>query len=115
MTFVLKKDPTFLWPVEVELADDSGDYVPFSFKVCYRRMTQAYARDVATKLNQGAEIDLDATAREIIAGWDEIKDDSGEDVKFTAKALDELLKIPTMSAELVGAWINATAKVKEKN
>lgn len=115
MAFVLKKDPTFLWPVTVELADDSGEYVPFTFKVRYRRMTQEYARDVATKLNQGAEVDLDAIASQIIAGWDEIKDDSGEDVKFTAKALDELLKIPTMSAELVGAWINATAKVKEKN
>lgn len=115
MAFVLKKDPTFLWPVEVELADDSGEFVPFPFKVRYRRMTQAYARDVATKLNDGAEIDLDAIAKEIIIGWDEIKDDSGDDVEFTSDALDSLLKIPTMSAELVGQWISATAKVKAKN
>ena len=115
MAFVLKKDPTFMWPVAVELADDGGDYPAFTFKVRYRRMTQEYARDVATKLNDGIEVDLVAVAKEIIVGWDEIADDSGEDVKFTPKALDELLKIPTMAAELVAAWINATAKVKEKN
>lgn len=115
MAFILKKDPTFLWPVSVELPDDSGEFVAFSFKVQYRRMTQAYAKEVAIKLNTGAEIDMDATAREIIAGWDEIKDDDGKEIIFTPKALDELLKIPTMAAELVGAWLNASAKVKEKN
>ena len=115
MAFVLKKDPTFMWPVSVELADDSGEFVAFTFKVCYRRMTQEYAKDVAIKLHEGAEIDIRAKAKELIVGWDEIKDDSGEDVKFTPKALDQLLQIPTMAAELVGAWINATAKVKEKN
>ena len=115
MAFILKKDPTFLWPVSIELPDDSGDYVTYSFKVQYRRMTQAYAKDVAVKLNTGAEIDMDATAKEIIAGWDEIRDDDGKEIAFTSKALDELLKIPTLSADLVGQWLNATAKVKEKN
>lgn len=115
MAFVLSKDPTFLWPFKIELADDSGDFVPFEFRVRFRRMTQAYARDLAKKITEGVDIDYDATAKELITGWDDIKNDAGDDVKFNAKALDDLLKIPTMSTELVSCWINATAKVKEKN
>lgn len=115
MAFVLYKDPTFLWPFSIELADDSGDFVPFKFKVRFRRMSQDYTKDVLAKLSDGVELDYKAIVTEIIAGWEDIEDENGGAVKFTAANLEALLKIPTMSPELFSCWLNATAKVKEKN
>jgi glyoxylate carboligase len=114
MAFVLKQSDTFSWPVTFDLPVDGGLHETQTFDVQFKRMPQKWIREIAKKIDAEKVTDTEV-AREILAGWAGIIDDTGKDIPFSQKTLEQILDIPTLSGAVVLAYFKATAGVKEKN
>lgn len=113
MAFVLKQSDTYSWPVSFEIPVD-GRHESQSFKGIFKRMSQKWIRDVLKKIEEEKISDYDV-AKEVLAGWEDVRDESDKDIAFTAKALDQLLEIPTVSGAIVVSFFESITGAKEKN
>ena len=114
MGFVLTQSDTFSWPVTFDLPVDGGLHETQTFDVQFKRMPQKWIREIAKKIDADKVTDTEV-AKEILSGWAGITDESGKEIPFSQKTLEQLLDIRTLSGSVVLAFFKATAGVKEKN
>jgi len=122
MAFVLSKSATYIWPVRISLATDGGKKTVETLDVEFRRLPQSritelvqQARAAERGRDDDAALDDREAAREIIAGWDGVVDDSGKPIPFSEAALGQLLEIPTVAGQIVQAWFESLKEGKRKN
>lgn len=112
MAFRLYVSNTVTVPVAGKLPGADGKPSAFSFSLQAKRLGQSALKDL-----------LDANTRtvpevlqDVIAGWDGVLDDDGNQVPFTPANLTSLLEIVGMAGVIFAAYLDACgAKGAAKN
>ena len=121
MAFVLSKPTSYTWPVPISLAINGGKRHRETFDAEFRRLPQSRINEIvrqarAAERGRGDdEIEDHEVARELLVGWSGVTDDAGNDVPFSEAALNQLLEIPTVAAQIIGAWFDSLKEAKRKN
>lgn len=123
MAFVLKQSATYKWPVTIVIPIDGGQKERHTFDGEFKRLPQTRVNELVTQLQlqQRPDIDPDQilpaqdAAREILVGWSGIQDDSGEEIPFSETALNQLLEMQMVAAQIILAWFNSLEVAKRKN
>lgn len=122
MAFVLKQSASYKWPVPLLIPTDGGHREKHTFDAEFKRLPQSRINEIiklarALELGRGDDESLDdkSAAREIMAGWAGITDDSGKEIPFSESALDQLLEIPTVAGQIIRAWFNSMDVAKKGN
>jgi hypothetical protein len=123
MAFVLKQSATYKWPVTILLPIDGGKKEKHTFDAEFRRLPQSRTEELATqlKMQERADIDPDQillmkdAAKEILVGWSGVQDDSGEEIPFSESALEQVLEIQMVAAQIILGWFNSLEVAKRKN
>ena len=84
MAFVRKKVKTFKWPVQVtEPSEDRpGEFDKFEFTAVFKRIK-------LSELNSLSEDSGLPLLKKVMVGWEGIQDESGKEVPFSTKELEE--------------------------
>jgi hypothetical protein len=123
MAFVLSKSATYTWKdIRITVATDGGRMVE-TLDIEFRRLTQSRINEIvrqarAAERGRGdddEQIEDQDAAREIVAGWANVKDDNGKEIPFSEAALAQLLEIPTVAGQIVKAWFESLKEGKRKN
>ena len=100
------------WPVTVNIPRDGGNTTKAICNVRYKILPNAEFQ--AIYKNEGTDEDL---LRNVVVGWeDDVVDESGTPIEFSAEALDKLIEIPYRRNGLVAGYMElsqgkgATAK-----
>lgn len=109
--FVLKREHTYTWPVEVRVPQDGGTYATQKLEATFRLLDQSRTDDV---LERRQALDADF-AREVWIGWDGVEDEAGKPIPFSAEAREQLLGIPYVRAALVRAYFESVLGAPAKN
>jgi hypothetical protein len=124
MSFKLNQSETYDWPVPLLIPTDNGKKIKANFDATFRRLTQtrinaivrqAKAFERSRVYDEEAELQDQDTAREILAGWNGVLDDDDEQIPFSESALNKMLDIPTVAAQIVRAWFESIDIAKRKN
>lgn len=123
MAFVLKQSATYKWPVSLIIPTDGGRREKHTFDGEFKRLPQTRVNELVTQLQlqQRPDIDPDQilpaqdAAREILVGWSGIQDESGEEIPFSETALNQLLEMQMVAAQIILAWFNSLEVAKRKN
>ena len=110
--FVIDQKDTFTWPVEFEVPGD-GKPAKGQITAEFKRVPQS--RMDAILDPETAPTD-DALARDVLAGWKEVKDESGAELEFNAVNLNRLLEVAGMRRAICIAFLEAMmGGAKRKN
>ena len=110
--FKLLVSDTITVPVAGRLPDAAGNFAPFSFTITARRLPADKMREVL--LNE--ELLTTDFLRSVIQGWASVMDEGGNQLEFSAAALDAMLNIVGMANLIYAAYIDACGvKGKAKN
>jgi hypothetical protein len=121
MAFKLSKPTSYTWPVRISLAIDGGKRYVENFDAEFRRLPQSRINEIvrqarASERGRGDdEVEDLEVARELMVGWANVTDDAEQDVPFSQAALNEMLEIPTVAAQIIGAWFDSLKEAKRKN
>ena len=116
MAIQIKQSATFMWPVEVMLPKQGGDFDKHTFDIEFRRLSTEEWQGLVEKMGEG-KIDFSDIAMRVVAGWGPgVESEPGVPVPFSDSALRELLNI----LQVPGAIFSAYAKTlngaaREKN
>lgn len=111
--FKIVQNPTYTWPVTVELPTDGGKTEKATFDAEFKRLTQARVDEIRQAVERGEMRDTDL-AREAMVGWSGVVDGDGP-VPYSEKARDQLLDIPMVPAAIVMALLGSLSGAKRKN
>ena len=115
MAFVLKQnDSSYKWPVVYNMPVDGGRHEKHTFDAEFKRVTQTRIREIGEHIeNQEiTEVDL---LNEVLLGWDGINDEDGNPIKFSQKALQQVIDVPMLATDISKAFFNSIAGAKRKN
>ena len=126
MAFVLKQSATYKWPVSFRVPTDGGKYERQSFDAEFNRLPQSRINEIQTEVQarikaaekgEAAEGDISdiSIADEVLAGWDGIVDDEGEEVPYSKTSKAELLNVPGLAGSIIEAYFESIAGKKSKN
>lgn len=123
MAFVLKQSATYKWPVTILIPIDGGQKEKHTFDGEFKRLPQTRVNELVTQLQLQQRIDIDPdqilpaqdAAREILVGWSGIQNEAGEDIPFSETALNQLLEMQMVAAQIILAWFNSLEVAKRKN
>lgn len=126
MAFVLKQSATYKWPVSFRVPTDGGKYERQSFDAEFNRLPQSRINEIQTEVQarikaaekgEAAEGDISdiSIADEVLAGWDGIVDDEGEEVPCSKASKAELLNVPGLAGSIIEAYFESIAGKKTKN
>lgn len=107
--FKLNQSATFWWPIEAHIPVDGGRFEKATFDGEFKRRSTTELRE----LQDREGMTDDAFIREVLVGWRGVQDD-GQDVPFSATALDQMLQVPGVAAAIVTAFYGALAGAKKK-
>lgn len=111
--FKIVQNPTYSWPVTVELPTDGGKTEKATFDAEFKRLTQSRVDEIRQAVERGEMRDADL-AREALVGWSGVVDADGP-VPYSEKARDQLLDIPMVSTAIVMALLNSLSGARRKN
>lgn len=111
--FKIVQNPTYTWPVTVELPTDGGKTEKATFDAEFKRLTQSRVDEIRQAVERGEMRDADL-AREALVGWSGVVDGDGL-VPYSEKARDQLLDIPMVSTAVVMALLGSLSGAKRKN
>lgn len=111
--FKIVQNPTYSWPVTVELPTDGGKTEKATFDAEFKRLTQTRVDEIKKAVERGEMTDADL-AREALVGWSGVVDGDGQ-VPYSEKARDQLLDIPMVSTAIVMALLGSLNGAKRKN
>jgi hypothetical protein len=79
--------------------------------------TEVQARIKAAEKGEAADGDISdiSIADEVLAGWDGIVDDEGEEVPYSKTSKAELLNVPGLAGSIIEAYFESIAGKKTKN
>lgn len=101
MAFIRKKSKTFKWPVEVKEPSETvaGQFETHEFTAVFNRV----ARSVITQM---VDEDENTLISLILAGWEDIEEETGKPVPFTSKNLSEFADDPYWIKAVINAYIS---------
>ncbi len=84
MAFVRKKVKTFKWPVEVQEPSDTkpGKFEKSEFTAIFKRVKMSELEGVTE--SEGVSL-----LKKVLVGWEGIKDEDGDEIKFSEAELDD--------------------------
>lgn len=115
--FVIKKTNSYTWPVKCESAVNGGKFEKETFEVEFKRIPDSEVKKALGLVpveERKQKMDKEF-CKEIVLGWKDVKDESGEDVPFSQTALDTLLEFPGVARSIVEAFLESIAGSKVKN
>lgn len=83
MAFVRKKATSYRWPVSVMPPGDGGIYKKETLDLEFLRLKRTELEEVKDNVQ---------LLKRVVIGWYDYKDEDGEDIPFSATALEELLE-----------------------
>ena len=111
--FKIVQNPTYTWPVTLELPADGGKTEKATFDAEFKRLTQTRVEEIRHSVERGEMRDIDL-AREVMTGWAGVVDADGP-VPYSEKARDQLLDIPQVASAVVMALLGSISGAKRKN
>jgi len=119
MAFVLKQSDTYSWPVTFDVPVDGGRHERQTFDGEFKRLPQSKVGPMVAELNaleDGGEMErITELACEVLVGWSGVTDDSGKDIPFSQKALEQLLEVPLLAAAVLRSYFDSLKGAKRKN
>jgi len=123
MAFVLKQSDSYSWPVTLIIPVDGGRREKHTFDAEFKRLPQTRINEIVRQAkgisegnsDESAMLEDQSACAEILVGWSNVIDDSGEQIPFSAKALNQLLELPTIAAQIIRAWSESLEVAKRKN
>jgi Phage tail assembly chaperone len=110
--FKLSTSETYTAPVTVELP---GEKTKRTFEVEFKRLTKPQIQDLYTRASE-ADKDVDENfCREVVVGWNGIKDEAGDTVEFSHSSFEQLLAIYPVPAAIVTAFNVSISGARLKN
>jgi len=114
MSFVLKQGNSYKWPVVYDMPVDGGKHERHTFDAEFKRITQSRIRQMGEQIENN-EITESELVTEVLLGWDGINDDDGNPIKFSQKALDQVIDVPMLATSISKAFFDSIAGAKRKN
>lgn len=111
--FKIVQNPTYTWPVTVEMPVDGGRVEKATFDIEFKRLTQTRLNEIRDAIEKSAITDVDLS-REVITDWSGITDADGP-VPYSEAARDQLLDIPLVASAIVMAFFGSISGAKRKN
>tara|TARA_R110002072_G_scaffold283915_2_gene447615 strand:- start:612 stop:983 length:372 start_codon:yes stop_codon:yes gene_type:complete len=123
MAFVLKQSDSYTWPVTLVIPVDGGRREKHTFDAEFKRLPQTRINEIVRQAKGISDDSADdavmledqSACAELLVGWSNVVDDSGEEIPFSVKALDQLLELPTIAAQIIRAWTESLEIAKRKN
>jgi hypothetical protein len=117
MAFVLSKESSYSRPVSFDVAVDGDEETGFEeqqITIRFKDMPRSWVLATVEKINAG-EISDPEICHQVIIGWDDVKDEKGKVVPFTAEGLDQLLEKRGFPGAAVGVFFDSLTGRKAKN
>ena len=114
MSFVLKQADTYKWPVSHDMPVDGGKHERHTFDAEFKRITQSRIRQMGEQIENN-EITESELVTEVLLGWDGINDEDGNPIKFSQKALAQVIDVPMLATSISKAFFDSIAGAKRKN
>ena len=108
MAFIRKKVASVRWPVTVEIPSDGGKFEKQLFNVTFKLL----GRSEFTKLADKGDVEL---LEAVLEGWDEIVDEDGTAVLFTAANRKGFLDDPYFCRGVIKAYLESLDGAQVKN
>ena len=108
MTLVRKKVTNVKWPVKITTPCDGGTWSVETFTGVFKKIGLNQIEKLADK----GDLHL---VKDVLKGWEDIKDEDGNDVAFTKKELDGFLNDINFIKGTVQAIIDMQKGAPEKN
>lgn len=126
MAFVLKQSPTYKWPVSFRVPTDGGKYEKQSFDAEFKRLPQSRINEIQAEVQARlkaaekgepceGEISDISIADEVLAGWEGIVDDEGDEISYSATSKAQLLNVPMMAGAIIESYFDSVVGKKTKN
>ena len=127
MALVLKQKEPYTWPLKITLPTDGGKRITETFTGTFAWVKQSRIDELkrlADRFEAGryssddedaADLTNISACREILIDWSDVVDDDGDEVPFSAQALNELIEIPTVAGQIVTQWFKSLDATKKKN
>lgn len=126
MGLLLKRNPTFTWPISYRERTDGGRYRQHNFTAEYRRLPQSELEEIQLsyqrlKSDVSRDVPVDSIpTREICnriwVGWSDIFEEDGTtQIPYSEELKRELMEIEGLADVLVETYIESAAKAKAKN
>lgn len=96
-------NPTYFWPVKVQIPVDGGQYHTETFDAEFKRLPQS---KVVKMLDHDDRNDHDFCL-EVVAGWKGVTDENGKEIPFSVGALEKLLDFPAVAAAIARTFIES--------
>jgi len=112
--FKLALNPTYSWPVSVEVPTDGGKYEEATFQAVFKRGTVTDYQELHKRMDSG-EINFMDEARSVLVGWDEVVGEGGQPVEFSEVSREQLLQIPRFAEAIFWAYVRSATGAKVKN
>jgi hypothetical protein len=103
--FVLAKERSVWWPIEVQEPIDDGKFETRRFN----------ARLKLLDLGRLGQLSADEMLSEILLDWTEVRDEAGVAITYSAEVRDRLIAVPYIRAALLRAYRDAVGGAREKN
>lgn len=103
--------PKYQAPVTAHLP---GEAKARQFIAWFKRFEQAEVEDISARAKAG-ELDDKQLCREVMAGWEGIRDPSGEPMTFDPANLETLLAVYPVPAGIVQAFYDSISGARLKN
>lgn len=111
--FQFSPAPEVLWPVTIETPAEGGTTIRHRIQVRYRMIDRGAVDTLMETLPpQANQAEL---LRDVVTGWADVRDQDGQEVPFSAEALDEALAWPFVARCLFRGFFAAQAGAPEKN
>lgn len=107
--FKLSQSRTFTKQVDFKIPADGSTQMTGSFIAEFKRLTVTELRDLP---KDATDVEV---CRRIVVGWNEITDDNGKQVPFSAEAFDKLLDIVGVAPAIMRTFFETISGIQEKN
>ncbi len=114
MSFVLSQGNSYKWPVVHDMPVDGGKHERHTFDAEFKRITQSRIRQMGEQIENN-EITESELVTEVLLGWDGINDEDGNPIKFSQKALAQVIDVPMLATSISKAFFDSIAGAKRKN
>lgn len=108
--FVLSKKASFSWPVKIKVPVDNGKHEEKKISLVFKYMTKSALKELINTAKSDDEF-----CKEIIVGWKDVQDESGNPLEFSAENLALVLDIPAMDKAIAEAYLKSYDQAATKN
>jgi hypothetical protein len=117
MAFVLQQSPTYKWTVRILIPTD-GKREQFTFTAVFNRLKQSRLKElkaISDDPSLAAESSDVDVLMEVMADWEDVKDDQGKPVAFSRLAVEQIAELPGVGGQIVEQFLSSFTEAKRKN